>query len=617
MSELSDLSPRIVSHPPNSQVHSRLLLVKGTCGSNTNGDIQISSHHKNFPTQSFPVRNGQFKALIHLSPGENNISMSYYDGHRLWVSSWSVCYIPLLQNPPLHLCIIVGFDSPLTYDDVPDCQEPPTLDTAIKKLRLAGYLWQAYTGSQMSSNGLGHRTFRLNESWQRDSLSLVDQSYRNTATIHVLRSKYTIAEIRDPKRAQQNPDAEKRNSLFDIALEAIKPEFSGEGHHIVALFLDSHFENGLITGHAALGSGSVTAQYSLAIFGSHSLFSWSSSLENVISCFMDERSVNTNYCGIDIEGNKYWIACNVGIGAMMHELGHLLGCPHQRSGVMMRDYIRLNRSFCVTEPVGPPALNGAECSWHRLDLLRFRTHPCFALPSDQVFEENEIDIFGIDQGILLKSPSKILLIEIYLEDDEFPKSWIEYVEKSPSEIILCEDELRSRADGKGKIKINVIGLNGMSTTIDDIEDLLQVQQVSGLGKVWKSAKLGLQTGSPSTILFPIDPLVKIRVHSGFCLDGLEFFTKQDSFLFGKRSGSPHDFTMEYNEFIRGFGVRSGAWIDALQIITNKRRSKWFGNLNGGSQNELIVPNNDYRVCGVYGEVQDWVMQIGLHYSILT
>ncbi|CAF1498212.1 unnamed protein product, partial [Rotaria sordida] len=218
MSELSDLSPRIISHPPNIQVHSRLLLVKGICGSSTNGDIQISSHHKNFPTQSFPVRNGQFKALIHLSPGENKITMTYYDGHRSWVSSWPVCYIPLIQNPPLHLCIIVGSDSSLTYDDVPDCQEPPTLETVIKKLRLAGYLWQAYTGSQMSSNGLGHRTFRLNESWQRDSLSLVDQSYRNTAMIRVLRSKYTTAEIRDPKRAQQNPEGEKRNSLFDIAL---------------------------------------------------------------------------------------------------------------------------------------------------------------------------------------------------------------------------------------------------------------------------------------------------------------------------------------------------------------------------------------------------------------
>jgi hypothetical protein len=270
----------------------------------------------------------------------------------------------------------------------------------------------------------------------------------------------------------------------------------------------------------------------------------------------------------------------------------------------------------VIEPPGPPVLNGNECSWHRLDLLRFRTHPCFALPSDQVSEEGEVHLFGTDQGILLKSASAVLLVEIYLEGDEFPKSWIEYVENSLSEVILSEHELRSRAGGEGRIKINVIALNGTNASTDDIADLLYVQQVSGLGKVWKSAKLGLQTGSPSSILLSTDPLVNIRVHSGFCLDGLEFFTERDSFLFGKKGGSPHDFSMEYDEYIRGFGVRSGAWIDALQIITNKRRSEWFGNVNGGSQHELMVPNNDYRVCGVYGEVQNWVMQIGLHYCIL-
>lgn len=616
MAQVLDSSPRITSHPPNSQVHSRLLLVKGTCASSTDGEIRISTAHENFPTQSFPVRKGQFKALVHLSPGENTIKLTCFDGSRLWESSWAVNYIPLLQNPPLHLCIIVGSDSPLIYDNVPDSEHAANLDTAIKKLRLAGYLWQAYTGSQMSANGLGHRTFRLNEAWQRDTLSCCDQSLRNTATVRVLRSKYTTAEIRDPKRAQQNSNATEKNSLFDIALEAIRPEFPEDRNHIAALFLDSHYENGLVTGHAALGAGSVTAQHSLAIFGSHSLFSWPSSLESVVPCFMDERYVNRSYCSVDGEGDQYWIACNVGIGAMMHEVGHLFGCPHQRSGVMMRDYIRLSRSFIATEPPGPSALEGDECSWHRLDLLRFRAHPCYALPNDHVSRDGAPHLFGVDQGVLVKSKSGILVVEIYLEGDEFPRSWIEYVEKSVFEAILSEHELRSRADGEGKIRINIIALNGSSTSTDDITDLLETQQVSQLGRVWKSAKLGLHAGSPSSVIPPNEPLLNIRVHSGRCLDGVEFFTERHSFLFGKRGGSPHDFSMEYDEFMRGFGVRSGAWIDALQIITNKRVSEWYGNVNGGTQHELMVPNNSYRVCGVYGEVQNWIMQIGLQYCTL-
>ena len=617
MEEDLDSTPRITSHPPHSQVHSRLLLVNGTCGTSADAEIQISFDHEIFPTQSFPVRAGKFKALIHLSPGENTIKLTCFDGTREWVSSWPVTYTPLLQNPPLHLCIIVGSDSPLTYDDVPDAEHPANLDTAIKKLRLAGYLWQAYTASQMSSNGLGHRTFRLNEAPQPDTLSRSDQSHRDTATVQVLKSKYTTAEIRDPQRAQQNSSATDKNSLYEIALEAIRPEFPGDRNYIAALFLDSHYENGLVTGHAALGGGSVTAQYSLGIFGSHSLFSWPTCLESVVPCFMDERNVDRNFCSVDGEGDQYWTACNVGIGAMMHEVGHSFGCPHQRSGVMMRDYIRLSRSFTVTEPPGPPALNGAECAWHRLDLLRFRAHPCYALPSDEAPGKDDVHLFGVDEGVSVKSISGILVVEIFLEGDEFPKSWIEYVDQSPSEVILTEDDLRSRAAGEGKIKINVIALNGSSTSTDDITNLLQTEEVSQLGRVWKSSKLGEQGhGSPSAVLFPDEPLVNIRVHSGLCLDGLEFFTEQESFLFGKQGGSPHDFSVESDEFITGFGVRSGAWIDAVQIITNKRASEWFGNVNGGGQHELMVPNNSYRVCGVYGEVQNWVMQIGLQYCML-
>jgi len=613
--ETLDFAPRITSHPSNSEVHSRLLLVKGTCGSNDNGSIFISAHNDNFPKQSFPVRNGHFKALIHLSSGENRIQLTFDNDRDTWTSSWTVKYIPLLQNPPLHLCIIIGSDSSLTYDDVPNATHPPTLETAIKKLRLAGYLWQAYTESQMSSNGLGHRTFRLDESWQADSLSSKDQSFRTTATVHILKSNYTIAEIRDPQRAQQNKDATNKNSLFNMALEAIRPKFSAERNYVAALFLDSHYENGSITGHAALGGGD--SKHSLGIFGSHTLFSWPTSLEEVIPSFMDARPVDTKYCGIDNEGNTYWIAANVGIGAMLHEVGHAFGCPHQRSGVMMRDYIRLSRSFSVTEPPGPPALNGKECAWHRLDLLRFRAHPCFALPEDSIAEENDMQIFGIDQGILIKSASPLVVVEIYLDSDQYPKSWIEYLDqKRIREVVISQEELRNHTGTEGKIKIHVTAIDGKTVSISNVQTLLDVQEISHLGKVWRTAKLGHQSGSSSEIIFSNDPIVKVRVYSGRSLDGVEFFTNQASFFFGKRGGSPHDIILENDESIISFGVRSGIWIDALQIITNKRHSQWFGNIHGGSPHILAPPNDtNYRICGIYGDIGRWVNQIGLQYCI--
>lgn len=44
-----------------------------------------------------------------------------------------------------------------------------------------------------------------------------------------------------------------------------------------------------------------------------------------------------------------WEAANIGMGAHLHETGHLFGCPHQESGVMLRDYVTLNRSFLTRE----------------------------------------------------------------------------------------------------------------------------------------------------------------------------------------------------------------------------------------------------------------------------
>ncbi|KAF8542679.1 hypothetical protein BDD12DRAFT_774744 [Trichophaea hybrida] len=418
--------PQITSHFPSSTVHSRLLLVTGIITApEISGDVWVLSHSCSFPPQPFPVRNSSFKALLHLSPGENNITLDFRPSSSPSFSHkgvFDVTYLPLLQNPPLHLAIIVAKDSPLRYDDVPGAAA--TLENAQKKLRLAGYLWQAFTANEMHAQRLGHRTFRLDEAWLPDSLSKIDSPRRNTARITVLRSKYSAAYIRDPSRAQQNQASKDKMGLFDIALEAVRehPEFKvqgGEKVHVAAMFLDSAWDRrkGLITGHAALGcedAGGV----SLAIFGSHTLFAWPNCIEEVVSAFNDPRPVDTRYCGIDVEGKTYFMAANIGIGAFLHECGHLFGCPHQQSGVMRRDYTRLHCSFSILSP-------GETCHWHRLDTLRFLRHPAFSLPSDPPCPPGYISAVPTPAGILITSPSPIILIEYRTPPDtEHPTSTI-------------------------------------------------------------------------------------------------------------------------------------------------------------------------------------------------
>src|SRR3569833_1703942 len=82
----------------------------------------------------------------------NPIHASYLTLHML----------PPTSSPPLQLAILLAKDSPGTFDAIPTRveQENNTLETAIRKFRLAAYLWQAFTAEQMWRNKLGRRAFR-------------------------------------------------------------------------------------------------------------------------------------------------------------------------------------------------------------------------------------------------------------------------------------------------------------------------------------------------------------------------------------------------------------------------------------------------------------------------
>ena len=122
----------------------------------------------------------------------------------------------------------------------------------------------------------------MDESWQADSLSSNDQSFRHTAIVHVVKTNYTIAEIRNPQRTKHNSDGKTKYSLLNIALEAIRSRFTSERNYVAAL-----------------------------IFDCHTLFSWPASFEEIIPSFMNTRPADTNYIGTDFEGDTYWIAANV------------------------------------------------------------------------------------------------------------------------------------------------------------------------------------------------------------------------------------------------------------------------------------------------------------------
>ena len=642
-------------------MHQKVLLVYGQVGEPRlhpqSGTVTVYHHQDSFPPTSWPVTSSHFKALVHLVPGPNRLRVDFTSPKLssrsptpVVHSSWIIInYLPLVGNPPLDLVILLGKDSNGTFDSPPDRaqKEGNDLDTAIRKYRTIGHLWQAFTQEQMFRNNLGRRCFRFDEEWQTGTLSSRDAAtghMRNETKINVVRSDKTVAELRDLNIAQQNPSATNKGALFDIAKEAVQNYFrpsDSQERYVAVLLLDAHWDKGagVITGHAALGSAG--GNIKMAIFGSHGLYSCPSSLEEVVDAFSNCTRTNTAFVANDCgEAGSSWEAANISIGAHMHEVGHLFGCPHEQSGVMLRDYVRLNRTFTTQEPYSTrtksqglsPCLPSDECGWHRLDVLRFRFHPCFRLPNDPSHRQDDsVQVWTVENGkIMITASSGIAFIELYAPGDDVCHQFIEYVGTEttnnglPKTVVTSEEELRRKAFDSGRekkknMRVEIFSGACGQRTIDNSKQLetkhCRVKLPNGQDG-FKGGELGfsqLDGSEPEQVL--LDSALKssklltsIRVYHGLGLDGLEFFYEDStSQLFGKRGGKPggDDFVfgkcctymamaepLELNqmlpdtrrgEILLGFYVRAGAWIDGIEILTNTgRRSGVFGNVTGGS-----------------------------------
>lgn len=565
-----------------------MLLVNGTIGdtvqNSLDGTVTVSRLDDGYPPTTWPVCESHFKALVYLVPGANRLRFDFASPklansgspNPIHSSYITVHMVPPTSSPPLQLVILLAKDSPATFDATPARieREGNGLDTAIRKFRMSAYLWQAFTAEQMWRNKFGRRVFRFEEEWTNGSTNQRDRemgTMRSEARVHVIRSEKTLAEIRDLERAQQNSKATKNGELYDIAAEAVKDYFKplpGQKQYVSVLLLDAHWDTTAqtVTGHAALGGNAGDLQ--LAIFGSHCMHSYPASMEEVVPAFTDCTPTDTSFVANDCnESGSSWEAANIGIGAHMHETGHLLGCPHQENGVMLRDYTRLNRSFVVreaystrTKSKGGLVLQADECTWHRLDCLRFRNHPCFRLPNDPVLHsDSSVQAWPVDEGkVQITAATGVSYLEIYPEGDDLCHSWIEYPAENGSvqrNVTITEKALReSLPEDKrqAKLKVCVKSLGGGNLDIADFSSLcskassLKLSPV--LGKTaYRSNRLGhsqMQGSEPQEFVFTSVKeksrvLLRIVFYHGFAVDGMEFFYDDDtSQLFGKRGGKP-------------------------------------------------------------------------------
>jgi hypothetical protein len=510
------------------EVYQRCVLVSGHVNSFAEeGHVSIETRSASgnpvFPAQQWPVCRGTFKALLMLTPGENTVMLSpshvadintpVSTGMGTSSASYACTnpcpdessvrrlnllqkfhirlrYIPLLQAPPLHLAILVAKDSPLLIDCPPAkhgavSSAHSSLDAAIAKFRMTAYMWQALTAEEFRAQGLGRRSFRLEEEWTTDTLSRA-YAYADTPTnkacstakIHLVRCDRTVAELRDAQRAQQNPQAHSANALHEIFTAALKAHgapFTPETCPVVAgLILDSHFDaaQGLIVAHAALGAHDPTG-LSLGIFGSHLTYAWPRFVEEVVDCLSDTRTPGSTVGNDNGECVSLWETCAVGQGAFLHEVGHAFSAPHT-TGIMARGYspdwpkcFLSKTAYCVRRKAdgGPTAGLGHDCHWDVKDLLRFRALPHFALPHDSemstdapTFELRDDDDFP---GIQITCEAGIaqVLLGNAVEPVASPTAPV-------TKVHFQLAELEGRFDPKEPLELTVVAMNGKHRSTD-------------------------------------------------------------------------------------------------------------------------------------------------------
>lgn len=425
---------------------------------------------------------------------------------------------------------------------------PNSVKDAITKIQLNARLIQTYFAESLYDQGFKRKTFNYHEDEEKRPLVKIVNSDIDIEQI----KEMTRDDLYDSFRKELKkllPDDPCRKLLVFMSCTRYNPPEDETQFSIAKI-------QSYATGHAALGGGD------MALFGTGSLHTWASTLSELNAKFSDLTEIDRMKLFDDSCGRGTYMAnYSTTLGATVHELGHAFDLAHTPHGIMCRGHDDMNFFFSVVKP----------CSVSK-ELMESSCH----LTDDSCKYK----------GAHWYRSSAVIL--------NFQK-WFNPLSSSESVLPITKS-----------LHPNLLG------PVGNIGSWYQKDQVSFNSQSWLN-----ETG--------LDLLGVVFFHDKY-LYGLQFIGSKYELVdgalqchgepkfsetFGTSPESATKTTFHLNEpdeKIIEVKVRSGAYVDGIEITTNKKCSGWIGG-DGGDLTVYQI-GNDQSIQACVGTAGKYVGSVG-------
>lgn len=293
------------------------------------------SHNGERATTAWDVVNGEFKCILNLKRGKNEVILQYEDSCRQLVLEYSPRKTNLRVTPVYIVCQghDGNFQSPVGVDS--------SVESACARIAIGAKLIQCIMAEKLFELGLGRKTFQLEHDINpKKPECVVFTSNLNVNKARKMRESDLWSHFGRELMLSELGTNDRKFMAF-ISCTRFK------GLDIIDKVLTHEEIVSLTEGHAALGGGG------LAVFGSACLYTWPTTVEEIVPKFLDTTVIdNKRFMDDSCYRGTIGGCFATTLGSVCHELGHTFDLGHTKDGIMGRGFDHVDRVFTVGDRRG-------------------------------------------------------------------------------------------------------------------------------------------------------------------------------------------------------------------------------------------------------------------------